>query len=201
MINFSIYKHPSIRLEPFLSSLFSPSFLKTILQTENLSKKYSSVLAVDSLTFGLEEGTISALLGGNGAGKTTTSVKLAKKVAKEGRKPMLVACDVYRPAAIKQLEILSSEVNAKFFESKNTQKPEKIVQAAMQDASPFTRPVDIAERLNPPPPACRAPGVLDVSPGTTGSELDRPAPRIPPGWRPRNPKSLPKSHPKNRLQI
>lgn len=49
------------------------------------------------------------MIGLHGAGKTTTSVKLAKKVAKEGRKPMLIACDVYRPAAIDQLEILSTQ--------------------------------------------------------------------------------------------
>ena len=46
--------------------------LTTILKTENLTKKYSSVLAVDNLCFGLEKATITALLGGNGAGKTTT---------------------------------------------------------------------------------------------------------------------------------
>lgn len=46
--------------------------MTTILKTENLTKKYSSVLAVDNLCFGLEEATITALLGGNGAGKTTT---------------------------------------------------------------------------------------------------------------------------------
>ena len=46
--------------------------LTTILKTENLTKKYSSVLAVDNLCFGLEKGRITALLGGNGAGKTTT---------------------------------------------------------------------------------------------------------------------------------
>jgi ABC-2 type transport system ATP-binding protein len=46
--------------------------LTPILKTENLTKKYSSVLAVDNLCFGLEKGTITALLGGNGAGKTTT---------------------------------------------------------------------------------------------------------------------------------
>ena len=46
--------------------------MTTILKTENLTKKYSSVLAVDNLCFGLEKGTITALLGGNGAGKTTT---------------------------------------------------------------------------------------------------------------------------------
>ena len=46
--------------------------MTTILKTENLTKKYSSVLAVDNLCFGLEKATITALLGGNGAGKTTT---------------------------------------------------------------------------------------------------------------------------------
>lgn len=46
--------------------------MNTILKTENLTKKFSSVLAVDNLSFGLEYGTITALLGGNGAGKTTT---------------------------------------------------------------------------------------------------------------------------------
>ena len=47
------------------------------------------------------------MVGLHGAGKTTTSAKLAKRMAKDGRKPMLVACDVYRPAAIDQLEILA----------------------------------------------------------------------------------------------
>ena len=46
--------------------------MNIILQTENLTKLFSTVLAVDSLSFGLEQGTITALLGGNGAGKTTT---------------------------------------------------------------------------------------------------------------------------------
>ena len=47
------------------------------------------------------------MVGLHGAGKTTTSAKLAKRMAKDGRKPMLIACDVYRPAAIDQLEILA----------------------------------------------------------------------------------------------
>ena len=46
--------------------------MNTILKTENLTKKFSSVLAVQDLSFGLNQGTITALLGGNGAGKTTT---------------------------------------------------------------------------------------------------------------------------------
>ncbi len=51
------------------------------------------------------------MVGLHGAGKTTTSAKLAKHLAKEGRKPMLVACDVYRPAAIDQLEFLAKQEN------------------------------------------------------------------------------------------
>jgi signal recognition particle subunit SRP54 len=49
------------------------------------------------------------MVGLHGAGKTTTSAKLAKRLAKDGRSPMLVACDVYRPAAIDQLEILAEQ--------------------------------------------------------------------------------------------
>ena len=51
------------------------------------------------------------MVGLHGAEKTTTSAKLARRMSKEGRKPMLVACDVYRPAAIDQLEILSKNEN------------------------------------------------------------------------------------------
>tara|TARA_Y100001933_G_scaffold40067_2_gene36539 strand:+ start:5033 stop:6415 length:1383 start_codon:yes stop_codon:yes gene_type:complete len=49
------------------------------------------------------------MVGLHGAGKTTTSAKLARRMAKDGRSPMLVACDVYRPAAIDQLEILAEQ--------------------------------------------------------------------------------------------
>ncbi len=51
------------------------------------------------------------MVGLHGAGKTTTSAKLAKHLAKEGRSPMLVACDIYRPAAIDQLEFLARQEN------------------------------------------------------------------------------------------
>ena len=51
------------------------------------------------------------MVGLHGAGKTTTSAKLAKRMAKDGRVPMLVACDVYRPAAIDQLEVLAKQEN------------------------------------------------------------------------------------------
>jgi len=59
-----------------------------------------------------EESPLRVLMVGlHGAGKTTTSAKLARHLAKTGRKPMLVACDVYRPAAIDQLEFLANQEN------------------------------------------------------------------------------------------
>ena len=54
------------------------------------------------------------MVGLHGAGKTTTSAKLAKRLAKDGRSPMLVACDIYRPAAIDQLEFLANQENFAF---------------------------------------------------------------------------------------
>ena len=87
------------------------------------------------LNLSVQPPAVILIAGLQGAGKTTTAAKLAKLlIERDKKKVMLVSADVYRPAAIKQLEILSSEVNANFFESKNTQKPEKIVQAAIQDA-------------------------------------------------------------------
>ena len=55
------------------------------------------------------------MLGLQGSGKTTSSAKLAVKLKKEGRKPLLVACDVYRPAAISQLQTLGKEIETEVF--------------------------------------------------------------------------------------
>ena len=55
------------------------------------------------------------MLGLQGSGKTTSSAKLAVKLKKEGRKPLLAACDVYRPAAISQLQTLGKEIETEVF--------------------------------------------------------------------------------------
>ena len=60
------------------------------------------------------------IVGLHGAGKTTTCAKLAKKMAKDGRKPMLVACDLYRPAAVDQLEILSNQEKIPCYANRET---------------------------------------------------------------------------------
>ncbi len=68
------------------------------------------------LTFSSKSPTIYMMAGLQGAGKTTTTGKLAGQLRKQGRKPLLVACDVYRPAAIKQLRVVGSAYNIPVFE-------------------------------------------------------------------------------------
>ncbi len=75
------------------------------------------------------------MAGLQGAGKTTSVAKLAKYLSeREKKKVMVVSADVYRPAAIKQLETLASEVGAEFFPSNADQKPLDIANAALQEA-------------------------------------------------------------------
>ena len=74
------------------------------------------------------------MAGLQGAGKTTTTGKLAKRLIAEGRKPMLVACDVYRPAAIDQLETLGQEVGAPVYSDRATQDVVAIAAAARKVA-------------------------------------------------------------------
>ncbi len=77
---------------------------------------------------------IIMMLGLQGSGKTTSSAKLAVKLKKEGRNPLLVACDIYRPAAIKQIQTLGQQIGVEVFtdEVKDVQ---KIVQKAIVHAN------------------------------------------------------------------
>ncbi|MEO8038939.1 MAG: signal recognition particle receptor subunit alpha, partial [Betaproteobacteria bacterium] len=70
------------------------------------------------------------MAGLQGAGKTTTSGKLARLLKEQKKKVLLVSCDVYRPAAIAQLETLALQVGVDFFPSTLDQKPEAIARAA-----------------------------------------------------------------------
>jgi len=74
------------------------------------------------------------MLGLQGSGKTTSSAKLAVKLKKEGRNPLLVACDVYRPAAISQLQTLGKEIETEVFTIPNSQDVQNIVQNAIDYA-------------------------------------------------------------------
>ena len=78
--------------------------------------------------------TIIMLVGLQGSGKTTTAGKLANLLRKQGKKPLLVACDVYRPAAIKQLQVVGSSLNIPVFANEGTKDVVLIAKQAMNQA-------------------------------------------------------------------
>ena len=86
------------------------------------------------LTFSNNPPTVYMMVGLQGAGKTTTSGKLGGQIKKMGKKPLLVACDVYRPAAIKQLQVVGSQVGIPVFSIEDSKQPVEIAKAALQYA-------------------------------------------------------------------
>ncbi len=82
----------------------------------------------------LKPSMVIMMVGLQGAGKTTTAAKLAGKFKSQGRRPLLVACDVYRPAAIDQLKKNGEKVGVPVFSMGTEVKPTEIVKAAMQEA-------------------------------------------------------------------
>ena len=78
--------------------------------------------------------TVIMMMGLQGAGKTTTTAKIAGKLKGRGKKPLLVACDVYRPAAIEQLKINGEKQQVPVFSMGDKQKPLNIAKAAIEHA-------------------------------------------------------------------
>ncbi len=94
--------------------------------------------------------TVILMCGLQGAGKTTMCGKLAKMLKKQGKKPLLVACDIYRPAAINQLKVLGKQVDVPVYDE-GTNKPYKTVESALKvaDKSGYdTVIIDTAGRLH-----------------------------------------------------
>ena len=94
--------------------------------------------------------TVILMCGLQGAGKTTLCGKLALQLKKQGKKPLLVACDIYRPAAIDQLKVVGGKAQTEVFE-KGTQTPSKTVKQAVEYATRMgydTVVVDTAGRLH-----------------------------------------------------
>ena len=94
--------------------------------------------------------TVILMCGLQGTGKTTTSAKLAAMLKKEGKRPLLAACDIYRPAAIKQLQVIGEKVNVPVFE-KGMQDPVKTAVQAVEYAKSNnldTVIIDTAGRLH-----------------------------------------------------
>ena len=90
--------------------------------------------ASSKLTYSPKGFTVYMMVGLQGTGKTTTCGKLAKWLVKNGKKPMLCACDIYRPAAIDQLEVVGQSVDVPVFTMRDTKDPAKIAKAAIKEA-------------------------------------------------------------------
>ncbi|MDO5519452.1 MAG: signal recognition particle protein [bacterium] len=82
-----------------------------------------------------QEITVLLMCGLQGAGKTTTTAKIAGKLKQKGRKPLLVACDIYRPAAIEQLQINGEKQGVPVFAMGTSHKPVNIAKAAIEHAA------------------------------------------------------------------
>jgi len=94
---------------------------------------------------------IILLVGLQGSGKTTTSAKLARNLRKNGRQPLLVACDVYRPAAITQLQVLGKQLDIPVYADESSQDVVQIAEAAIRESVRYPANVvivDTAGRLH-----------------------------------------------------
>lgn len=86
------------------------------------------------LTYSPSGFTTIMMVGLQGTGKTTTCGKLANYLKQHGKKPMMCACDIYRPAAIDQLEVVGKSVNTPVFTMRDSKEPAKIALAAKKEA-------------------------------------------------------------------
>ena len=132
------------------------SVLKSLSPTQQVIKIVSDELTElmgstnSKLLVSSEPPTVIMMCGLQGAGKTTLSGKLALHLKKSGKKPLLVACDIYRPAAINQLKVVGSQAGVEVFEQ-GTKNPVSIAENAVKYAKQYgfdTVIIDTAGRLH-----------------------------------------------------
>lgn len=102
-----------------------------------VNEELVSLMGSETTEIALKPGsdiTVIMMAGLQGAGKTTTTAKIAGKLKQKGRKPLLAACDVYRPAAIQQLQINGEKQNVEVFSMGDNHKPVNIAKAAIEHA-------------------------------------------------------------------
>lgn len=103
------------------------------------------------LTYSPQPPTVIMMVGLQGAGKTTTSGKLGGYLKKDGKSPLLVACDIYRPAAIKQLQVVGEKLDLPVFAMGDQVSPVEIAKKALEHAKSHSNDVviiDTAGRLH-----------------------------------------------------
>ena len=136
-VNFKIAKEFTVRVkekalgQKVLTSLQPGQLLVKIVKDELVE-----LMGSDAVGINLDSSpTIILMSGLQGSGKTTFSGKLAHHLKKKhAKKPLLVACDVYRPAAIDQLGVVAEQVGAAIYEDREEKNPVKIAQAALEVA-------------------------------------------------------------------
>ncbi len=102
-----------------------------------VNEEMTSLMGSEMTEIPLQPGgspTVIMMAGLQGAGKTTTAAKLAGKFKSKGRKPLLVALDIYRPAAVKQLQVNGEKQGVDVFAMEDGRRPARIAEAAMQYA-------------------------------------------------------------------
>ncbi len=102
-----------------------------------VNEELVSLMGSETTEIALKQGseiTVIMMVGLQGAGKTTTTAKIAGKLKQKGRTPLLAACDVYRPAAIQQLQINGEKQNVEVFSMGENHKPVNIAKAAIEHA-------------------------------------------------------------------
>ena len=103
-----------------------------------VNEEMTAIMGSETVELKLEPGqaiTVLMMCGLQGSGKTTSAAKIAWKLSQKGKKSLLVACDVYRPAAYEQLRINAEKVSADFFGIEGEKDPIKIVKEAMDVAA------------------------------------------------------------------
>ena len=119
-----------------------------------VNEEMVSLMGSDTTELVLQPGkatTVIMMCGLQGAGKTTATGKIAGKLKLKGKKPLLVACDIYRPAAIEQLQVNANKQQVDFFSMGTNHKPVDIVKAALEHAQKNNNNVviiDTAGRLH-----------------------------------------------------
>jgi len=88
----------------------------------------------EKVTFSSKPPTVYMMVGLQGSGKTTTSGKLANLLRKQGKNPLLAACDIYRPAAVKQLQVVGDQLNIPVFAMGDRKNPVDIAKASVEHA-------------------------------------------------------------------
>ena len=119
--------------EEVLGSLQPGQMVIKIVHEELIRLMGSETTEIQMRTGG--EITVIMMAGLQGAGKTTTTAKIAGKLKAKGKKPLLVACDVYRPAAIQQLKINGEKQGVPVFSMGENQNPVNIARAALEHAA------------------------------------------------------------------